>query len=46
MPKNIILTFDVDWAPDWMIIPILKKLKKKKITAHFFVNIIQNFSKK
>ena len=37
MSKNIILTFDVDWAPDWMIIPILKKLKEKKITSHFFL---------
>ncbi len=37
MAKNIILTFDVDWAPDWMIIPILKKLKEKKITSHFFL---------
>ena len=37
MPKNIILTFDVDWAPDWMIIPILKRLKEKKITSHFFL---------
>ncbi len=37
MPKNIILTFDLEWAPDWMIMPILKKLKEKKITSHFFL---------
>jgi len=31
------LTFDIDWAPDFCIEPILKNLKKKKIKATFFV---------
>lgn len=37
MKKNIILTFDIDWAPDWMVKPIIEIIKKKKINSHFFL---------
>ena len=31
------LTFDIDWAPDFLISQIIDKLNKKNIKATFFI---------
>lgn len=35
--KNILLTFDLDWCPDFCIEMLLDDLKKKKVKALFFI---------
>lgn len=37
MSKNLIITFDIDWAPDWCIFQIAEILIQKKLKATWFV---------
>ena len=37
LKKKIHLSFDIDWAPDWIIDDILNFLKKKKCKVTFFI---------
>lgn len=37
MQNKFVLTFDIDWAPDWCILQIADILVKKKIKATWFI---------
>ena len=37
MSSRSVLTFDIDWAPDWMILDVANLLLAKQVKATFFV---------